>query len=78
VALYNLLQNGAFDPANITLMTAFADALRVLHLKNRDDPIIEMIAKKLIEITQTGEPDPIAISRLALTQLGISRDEWDT
>jgi hypothetical protein len=71
VAIYRLLQRQAFDPDDIKVMTtAYEDALRVLQLTNRDDPITETVAQKIIEIAQTGERDPNVISRLARAHLG--------
>jgi hypothetical protein len=59
VAIYRLLQFSAFQPEEITCMTtAYEDALRVLRLADRQDPITELVAKKIIEAAQTGERDP--------------------
>jgi ribosome-binding factor A len=46
--------------------------LRAIGLKDRNDPITEMIAKKIIEIAQTGVRDPAQISTLAIKEIGIS------
>jgi hypothetical protein len=45
--------------------------LRALHLKDRNDPVTEIIAKKIIEIAQTGVKDPAQISQLAMKDLGV-------
>jgi hypothetical protein len=50
---------------------AYEDALRVLGLVDRTDPITEIIAKKIIEVAQTGERDPLQICARAITDLGI-------
>jgi len=50
---------------------AYEDALRVLGLANRTDPITEIVAKKIIEIVQTGERDPLRIRARAIADLGI-------
>ena len=43
-----------------------------LCLKDRNDPLTEMIAKTIIEIAQTGVKEPAQISKqLAIKQLGI-------
>ena len=42
-----------------------------LGLKDRDDPLTGLVAKKVFEIAQTGIEDPAQISRLAMEQLGI-------
>jgi hypothetical protein len=44
--------------------------LRSIGLVDRDDPIAEMVAKKIIEIGQTGVRDPAAISARAIKELG--------
>jgi hypothetical protein len=70
VAIYRLLQNSAFGPEEIERMTtAYEDALRALGLTNRADPITEIVAKKIIEIAQTGERDPARIRAQALASI---------
>ena len=64
MAIYRLLKFSAFDPEMITSMTAaYEDALRVLRLADRQDPITELVAKKIIEIAQLGESDPKRYAR---------------
>ena len=50
------------------LKLAFNRTLRSLHLVDRDDPIAELIAKKVIKIDLTGVRDPTEISRIAVRQ----------
>jgi hypothetical protein len=45
---------------------AFNDALGKLHLVDRNDPISEMIARKVIEISSSGINDASAISETAV------------
>lgn len=72
VAIYRLLQQAAFGPEEIDrLVTAFEDSLRALKLQDRTDPLTETIAKKLIEIAQTGERDPRRLRRRALEALDL-------
>ena len=72
MAIYHLLQNSAFGPDEIGCMTtAYEDALRILGLANRTDPITEIVAKKIIEVAQTGERDPLRIRAQAIAELGI-------
>jgi len=72
VAIYRLLQEAAFDEADIYRMTAaYEAALEILHLKNRDDPITELIAKKIIDVVHLGERDPPHICARALRELGV-------
>ena len=72
MAIYRLLQNSAFGPDEIKRMTkAYEDTLRALGLADRTDPITEIIAKKIIEVAQTGERDPLRIRARAIADLGI-------
>ena len=58
-------------PEQISLLeAAYEQTLRALELKNRNDPITEMIVKKIIEIAQTGVREPAQIFALAIKQLG--------
>src|SRR5262249_11398387 len=40
-----------------------------LDLKDRNDPITQLVAKKIIEVHQTGVRDPTEISKIAIEQL---------
>jgi hypothetical protein len=53
------------------MTAAYEQTLRALHLDDRTDPITEMIARKIIEIAQTGVKDPAQISQLAMKELGV-------
>jgi hypothetical protein len=64
MTILRLLQKSAFGPEQIAyIAAAYEDALRELGFANRTDPITEIIAKKIIEIAQTGERDPLRIRR---------------
>jgi hypothetical protein len=68
-----LLQNSKLEPAEREVLNlAFIRALRLLHLKDRSDPICEIVARKIIEIGGTGAGDPVAISEIAARQLALS------
>ena len=58
-----LLQNEAvFTPGDIAaLTTAFDGALSDLGLADRDDPIVTMVAQRIIEHAKHGERDPIRL-----------------
>lgn len=61
MAIYRLLQNSAFAPEDITpLVAAYEDCLRTLKLSDLSDPITEIVAKKIIELAQTGIRDSAA------------------
>jgi hypothetical protein len=70
MAIYKLLEKSAFGPEEIKRMTdAYEQALVVLGLEDRNDPLTESIAKLIIEVAQTGEKDPETICTLALRRL---------
>ena len=52
---------------------AYRDVSRSLCLVDRNDPIAEIVAKKIIEIGATGVRDPAEISKLAVEQLNVGR-----
>ena len=69
--LQKYLQEGVFDPEAVKAMTtAFDDALRTLKLVDRSDPIIEIVARKIVEVARLGERDPARLCELALKHLG--------
>lgn len=53
------------------MTAAYEAALRALRLKDRSDPITELIARKIIEIVRSGEHDPPRICARAIKELGI-------
>jgi hypothetical protein len=72
MAIYRLLQNSTMEPEKISRITeAYEQALHILCVKDRDDPLTEMIAKRIIKIAQTGVHDPAQISALAIQGLGV-------
>lgn len=67
-----LLGEGTFDQADINRMTAaYEAALRLLRLKDRNDPLCELIAAKIIQVFRSGELDPPHICARALKELGV-------
>lgn len=70
--IYRLLQNLPMGPEEVNRMTtAFDKALLTIGIKDRSDPMAEMIAKKIVEIAQTGVRDPVEISAQAIRELGM-------
>ena len=68
--IHRFLQNGVYDPASVRILTtAFENACKVLGLRDRTDPLTELLAKKIIEAAQTGERDPARVEQLALDAL---------
>jgi hypothetical protein len=71
MAIYRLLQNTAFGPDDIErLVKAYEQTLRALGLKDRNDPITQLVAEKIIAVGRLGIEDPAEISQLALKELG--------
>ena len=74
MAIYRSIANGSFGPDEIKVMTAaYEDALLDLRVANRDDPITELIAKAIVNVTATGERDPILVKERAINALGVRR-----
>jgi len=74
MAIYRILQNSPLSPEDISrLVVAYEAALKSLDLVDRSDPITELVARKIIEIGQTGVRDPLQISKLAVTDLSVVR-----
>jgi hypothetical protein len=68
-----LLQNSKLGPAEREVLNlAYIRALRLLHLKDRSDPICEIVARKIIEIGATAAGDPVVISEIVARQLALS------
>ena len=53
------------------LNRAFKQALRSLHLVDRNDPLSDIVARKIIEIAATGIGDATEIADIAVKQLGL-------
>jgi hypothetical protein len=67
-----LLENSVFGPEDIKAMTtAFEDALKTLGVTDRKSPVVEILAKNIIDLARRGERDP---TRLREKALGASMD----
>ena len=51
------------------LVKAFEDALRELQLSDREDPVTLTVAKRIIELANQGERDPVRLRDRALESL---------
>jgi hypothetical protein len=57
-----LLKAQSFGPDDIKiLVSAFEEALRELRLVDRTDPATQLVAKRIIDLAQQGERDPIRL-----------------
>ncbi len=71
MAIYRLIRESVFEPEAIERMTAaYEQALKVLQLTDRQDPITELVARKIIAFAETGETDPDRLCQRALDALG--------
>ncbi|MHC4041576.1 hypothetical protein [Bradyrhizobium sp. 23AC] len=74
MAIYRILQNSPLGPEEITrLSRAYEEALRRIGVQDRNDPLTELIAKKIIEVGQTGLKDPAEICGRAVEGLGLPK-----
>jgi hypothetical protein len=68
--IYRLLRGKAFDPEHCQAMgIAFEGVLSELRLNNRNDPLCELVAMKVIELGQQGVHDPKQLHDLTLTAI---------
>jgi hypothetical protein len=69
-----LLSGSKMEPEEIErLNRAFSLTLKSLNLVDRNDPIREIVARKVIEIARASSQDPKEIAKLAAKQLGIPK-----
>ena len=70
--IQRLLEEASFDPEEIRRLTlAYEATLALLVLKDRTDPVCELIAAKIIKVYRDGERDPAHICVRAIKELGI-------
>jgi hypothetical protein len=70
MTIHRLIQNLAFNQDDIErLAAAYEEALRALHISDRDDPINKVIAQRIIEAARAGVRDPIALCKMAVKDL---------
>ena len=67
IPIHRLFERGAFGPEQIAMLArVFEDVLPTLGLVDRTDPATTMVAKKLIELAQTGERDPERLKQMTI------------
>jgi hypothetical protein len=60
-----------FEPeAMICMAKAYEDALVALQLSDRQDPLTEIVARKIVDVAEAGERDPERLRDLALAEIG--------
>jgi hypothetical protein len=70
MSTYLRLHTLDLEPETVSRITAaYKQALNTLCVKDRDDPLAEMVAKKIIKIAQTDVRDPVEIAALAIKEL---------
>lgn len=64
--IYRLLQNSAFGPEHVKILTtAFDDVCRDLGLAAREDALRDIVARAIIECAQRGVRDPVELRKCA-------------
>ena len=72
MAIHRLIAIGTFGPDEIKAMiAAYKSALTDLGFVDRDDPLTELIAKSIVNVTAIGERDPERNKNRALNALGV-------
>jgi hypothetical protein len=67
-----LLANSKLGPEEIKrLNAAYTYALRSLSVVDRNDPLCEMVARKVIEAGATGISEPREIAEMAVARIGL-------
>ena len=62
--------DASFTPEQLfALNEAFTSALAELKVRGRQDPLAEMVAKKIIEIAQLGERDSKRLCELSINDI---------
>jgi hypothetical protein len=71
MAIYRIFKERVFEPeAVISTARAYESALVTLKLSDRQDPFTEIVARKIVEIAETGERDPNRLRDRALEAIG--------
>jgi hypothetical protein len=76
MAIYRLIANGSFGPVEVKAMTAaYEAALLELGPVDGDDPITEIVATAIVNVTSMGELDPASVKERALNAIGARRHD---
>ena len=64
-------REAVFEPEMLEIMaTAYEESVRILQVADRTDPLIEIIAKEVIETARLGVREPMEMRRRVLNALG--------
>ncbi|WLA81678.1 hypothetical protein [Bradyrhizobium elkanii] len=67
-----MLKTGEYTPEQIDLFNrAFSLALHSMGLVDRNDPLCEIVARKVIEIGKAGALDAKGIAQAAVARIGL-------
>ncbi|WFU37585.1 hypothetical protein QA640_24235 [Bradyrhizobium sp. CB82] len=67
--IHRLIQDAALEPEMVSRITAaYEQALHTLCVNDRDDPLTEMVAKKIIKVAQSDVRGPAEIAALAMKE----------
>jgi hypothetical protein len=67
-----MIAQGSFDRPQIQrLQTAYEITLKALCLVDRNDPLTELVARKIIQIGEIGIDDPAQLSARAIKELDL-------
>ena len=67
MTMHRLIQSVAFNQDHIErLSAAYEDSLKALHISDRDDPINQIIAQRIIEGARAGVRDPVDLCAMAI------------
>jgi hypothetical protein len=70
VAIYRLLRREVFEPEDVHhLATVYEDIAKALGVIDRNAPVSQLIARKLIELAQAGERDADSLKELTMDAL---------
>jgi hypothetical protein len=70
--IHRLLRTTSFDPEAVAMIAgAYEDACRSLGLRERTDPLTEIVARTVIDIAQAGERNPIRLRERTLEALKV-------
>jgi hypothetical protein len=73
------LSDAAFGPDQIDQMSAALEtSLRELRVTDRTDPLVEIVAKRVIELAVDSEPDASDIARQVIAEFGEPPDTLST